>query len=67
MDVLPTYVLVHREWRACGGQKKGSGPLKLKLQVVLSHHVGAKKQAGDLWKSSQCSYLLMRLSSPMHL
>lgn len=29
-----------------GGQKKASDPLELKLEVVVSHHVGAGTEAG---------------------
>ena len=34
------------------------------LQLVVSHHVVAGNWTQDLWKSSQCSYLLSHLSSP---
>lgn len=38
--------------------------LKLELQIVVSHHVGARKQTVVLWKRYKCSKLLSSLSSP---
>ena len=38
-----------------GGQKRVSDPLKLELQVVVSHLVGAGNQTQVLYKSNKCS------------
>ena len=40
---------------AHGDQKRPSDALELELQVVVSHHVGARNRTQALWKSSQCS------------
>jgi hypothetical protein len=40
---------------------------QISLRVVVSHHVVAGIWTQDLWKSSQCSYLLSHLTSPQHL
>jgi hypothetical protein len=37
---------------------------QISLRMVVSHHVFAGIWTQDLWKSSQCSYLLSHLSSP---
>jgi hypothetical protein len=37
---------------------------RIPLQLVVSHHVVVGNWTQDLWKSSQCSYLLSHLSSP---
>ena len=38
-----------------GGQERMLDPLKLKLQMIISYHVGAENQTQDLYKSSKCS------------
>jgi hypothetical protein len=38
---------------------------RIPLQMVVSHHVVAGIWTQDLWKSSQCPYLLNHLSSPV--
>jgi hypothetical protein len=43
----------------CRGQKRAS-----ELQMVVSHHVGARNRTLVLYKSSKCSSLLKRLSIP---
>ena len=37
--------------------------LELRLQMVMSHHVGGENQMLVLWKSCQCSQALRHLSS----
>lgn len=37
---------------ALGGQKKASGPLKLEVQMVSSHHVGAGNEVWTLCKKT---------------
>jgi hypothetical protein len=37
---------------------------QISLQMVVSHHMVAGIWTHDLWKSSQCSYLLSHLTSP---
>lgn len=46
----------------CRGQKEALVPLKLKLQVVLSHHMDARHQTLVLFKNSKCSKPLSHLS-----
>lgn len=49
------------------GQERLSGPLKLKLQMVVNHHyVGAGNLTRILLKS-KCCYPLRCLSGPFHL
>jgi hypothetical protein len=50
---------------ALGGQKKMSDLLELKLWPIVSYHVGTGDQTQVFWKSSQCSKLSSRLSSPL--
>jgi hypothetical protein len=38
---------------------------QISLQVVVSHHMVAGIWTQDLWKSSQCSYPLSHLASPL--
>lgn len=45
------------------GQKRMSDLLELKLQIVMSHHMGARKQSRVLWESSQWSALLTYIIS----
>lgn len=40
------------------------GPLELKLQMLVSHHVGAGNLTRVLYRSSKCSYLRGHLSNP---
>lgn len=48
------YMCVH----AC--KKNALGPLELMVQMVVSHHVGARKQTGVICK---CCYLLSHVLS----
>lgn len=46
VGVLPTYLSVKPHicaWYVPGGQKRALDPLKLELQTIVSHHVGAGK------------------------
>ena len=48
-----------------GDQKRALDLLgELKLEMAVSHHVGAEDQMKDLWKRSECSLPLSHLSSP---
>ena len=40
---------------SCGGQKGLSYPVELKLQMLVSHHIGAGNGTWGLWKNIQCS------------
>jgi hypothetical protein len=57
-------------WQMCsafGGQKTELDPLKLELQIVVSHYMGAENQTWVLWKSILCSWLLSHLFTFCHL
>lgn len=47
-----------------GDQKRLSNLMKLELQMVVCHHVGAGGLTQVFWKSSGCSFPLGYLSSP---
>ena len=49
---------------ACRGQKRGSNPLGLELQMVGSHHVGSRNQTEVFLKISKHSPPLSHLSGP---
>jgi hypothetical protein len=51
------YVCIHTTCMsgACGGQKQKPGPLEMELQMIVSHHVGARNQTWVLSKSNKCS------------
>lgn len=53
-----SYAWYHR------GQKRALDPLKLKLQMFVSHHVGTGNWTQVLVKSSQCFQPLSHLSNP---
>ena len=56
MDILPAYMSMNTCMpTALKGQKRALGPLKLKQQITVSCHGGAKNPTRVLWKSSQCS------------
>ena len=42
---------------AFGGQKRVLDPLELELQMVVSHHVGARNQTQVLCKQEQLVFL----------
>ena len=46
-----------------GGQKRVLDPRELKLQRVVSYHVGGGNRTWVLWKSSQCAQPMCHLSS----
>lgn len=41
-------------WVPTEAEREMLGSLKLKLQIILSHHVGPGNQTYVLWKSSLC-------------
>jgi hypothetical protein len=46
------------------GQNMGLGPLKLELEIVMIHILGAGNQTNILWKdncSKQLSYILLKI------
>lgn len=55
IDVSYRYVCAPHGWSAQGHQKTVTDPPELKLQMAVSHHIGAEDCTCALLKSSQCS------------
>lgn len=51
MGIWAAHMYLHHVC-AWGGGKKVSGPLELKLEIVMSSHVGAESQTSLFWKST---------------
>lgn len=64
---IKAYVCVPHMPNTCRGQKKVSGPVEFKQQMVMHHHMGRGYQAQVLGMNSQCSELLSRLPATLLL
>jgi hypothetical protein len=55
-ECFPEYMSVYHMHAWCHRiQKRALDLLGWELQVIMGHHVGARKQTKVFWKSSQCS------------
>jgi hypothetical protein len=57
------FIIIHKYTTAVIGRARRGH--QIRLRMVVSHHVVPGICTQDFWKSSQCSYLLSHLTTPL--